>query len=71
MSTQFSILKNSGIIQMKAKLKNNHKKIKTILFTQFEDKNFGKRGTYKRKLYDAKLNEEINYILIYQSKIKF
>ena len=56
---------------MKAKLKNNNKKIKTILFTQFEDNNFGKRGTYKRKLYDAKLNEEINDILIYQSKTKF
>jgi len=56
---------------MKSAIKSKSHKIKTIAFTQFEDKNFGKKGTSKRKLYEAKLNEEIIGNLIYQSKTKF
>ncbi len=42
---------------MKSTLKNNSKKIKTVAFTELEDKYFGKKGTGKRNLYEARLNE--------------
>jgi DNA-binding XRE family transcriptional regulator len=55
---------------MKTTIKNNPRKIKTIAFTQFEDKNFGKKGTSKRELYETKLNEEIIGGLIRQARQK-
>ena len=55
---------------MKAKTKANAKKINTVAFTQFEDKNFGKRGTPQRTVYEAKLNEEIIGDLIRQARQK-
>lgn len=55
---------------MKTTIKANPKKIKTIAFTQFEDKNFGEKGTSKREFYEAKLNEEIIGDLIRQARQK-
>lgn len=46
------------------------KKIKTTAFSEFEDKNFGKKGTAKRDVYEAKLNEEIIGDLIRQARQK-
>ncbi len=46
------------------------KSLKSISFSQFEDKNFGKRGTPQRAVYEAKLNEEIIGDLIRQARQK-
>ncbi len=55
---------------MKTIPKKNLKKIKTVSFTQFEDKNFGKRDTPERELYETRLNEEIIGELIRQARQK-
>ncbi len=55
---------------MTSTLKNNSKKIKTVAFTELEDKYFGKKGAGKRNLYEARLNEEIIGELIRQTRQK-
>jgi DNA-binding Xre family transcriptional regulator len=38
---------------------NKKNKIKTVPFSNLEDKYFGRAGTIKRELYETELNEEI------------